>query len=110
MNERDTVYLKQMLEAINQALGYIENKNFTDFQTDQMMQDAVVRKIEIIGESARRLSSSFVGKHSDLPLVEAVSIRNKLIHEYDDIDTKIVWDTVKEDLPKLANSIERLIG
>ena len=109
MNERDTVYLKQMLEAINQVLGFVENKNFDDFQTDQMLQDAVVRKIEVIGESARRLSPSFVDRHSELPLVEAVSIRNKLIHEYDDIDSKIVWDTVKEDLPRLADSIRGLI-
>ena len=109
MIDRDRVYLRQMLEAIEQALGYIRGKDLSDFQSDQMLQDAVVRKIEVVGEAAKRLSASFVEQHSDLPLIEAISIRNKLIHEYDDIDPKIVWDTVKEDLPKLAKAARKLI-
>ena len=75
-----------------------------------MLQDAVIRKIELIGEAARKLSPLFWEKYRKvLPLAEAVSTRNKLIHEYDDIDLKIIWDTVKKDLLELKVKIEEII-
>ena len=109
MIKDDDVYLRQMLEAIETVLSYVNGIKFDDFERDQMLQDAVIRKIEIIGEAARRLSVGFVEDHADLPLVQAVSIRNKLIHEYDDIDLKIVWDTVTVDLQKIKQDIKKLV-
>lgn len=109
MKGRDRVYLQQMLEAMTTAAEYIAGKTFADFKSDQMMQDAVIRKIEVIGEGARRLSDEFVEVHRDLPLIAAVSMRNSLIHEYEDIDIKVVWDTASVDLPKLGEAIESLL-
>lgn len=71
-----------------------------------MLQDAVIRKIELIGEAANRLSTGFWEAYrNSLPLAEAVSTCNRLIHEYDDIDIRIVWNTVINDLPELRVKI-----
>ncbi|MEK7525294.1 MAG: DUF86 domain-containing protein [Patescibacteria group bacterium] len=109
MNDRDSVYLRQMLEAIGVVAEYIDGKKLTDLESDRMLQDAVIRKIEVIGEAARRLSGSFLKAHAELSLLSAITMRNKLIHEYDDIDLKVVWDTVSVDLPKLGEAIEKLL-
>lgn len=109
MRGRDRVYLQQMLEAIETVAGYVAGKTDAEFEADRMLQDAVIRKIEVIGEGARRLSGEFIEAHRNLPLIAAVSMRNSLIHEYDDIDLKVVWDTVSVDLPKLGEEIEKIL-
>lgn len=109
MKGHDRVYLLQMFEAIETVASYVAGKTYAEFEADQMLQDAVIRKIEVIGEGARRLSGEFAQAHGNLPLIAAVSMRNSLIHEYDDIDLKIVWDTVGVDLPKLGEEIEKLL-
>ena len=109
MKERDSVYLKQILEAINAVAGYIEGKSFSEFESDQMLQDAVVRKIEVIGEGARRMSPEFIETHRNLPLIAAIAMRNRLIHEYEDIDLKVVWDTASVDLRKLGEEIGEIL-
>ena len=75
-----------------------------------MLQDAVIRKIELIGEAAKRLFVAFWEQYRDtLPLAEAVSTRNRLIHQYDDIDLKIVWNTIKNDLPAIKRKLKEFL-
>ena len=109
MNNNGT-YLLQALNAIEVATGYVVGVGFTDFENNQMMQDAVIRQLEILGESVRRLDESFIEKHRDLPFLQAISIRNKLIHEYDDIDLEVLWETVKNDLPVFRIQIHKLLS
>ena len=110
MKKNNTVYLRQIIDYVEEIEKYVEKVSFSDFERNGMLQDAVIRKIELIGEAARKLSPLFWEKYRKvLPLAEAVSTRNRLIHEYDDIDLKIIWDTVKEDLPELKEKIEELI-
>lgn len=103
----DLVYLKQIVEHVDRVEDYLKGVSFEDFENNGLLQDAVIRKIELIGEVARRLTPDFWEKYREvLPLAEAVSTRNRLIHEYDDVDLKIVWNTVKNDLPDLKMKIE----
>jgi uncharacterized protein with HEPN domain len=100
------VYLRQILDYINDIESYVRSTNFSDFETNVLLQDAVIRKIELIGEAAKRLSVTFWEQYRDnLPLAAAVSTRNRLIHQYDDIDLKIVWNTIKIDLPVLQQKL-----
>ncbi|PIU73353.1 hypothetical protein CO009_02765 [Candidatus Shapirobacteria bacterium CG_4_8_14_3_um_filter_35_11] len=106
----DFVYLQQINDFINEIESYIGNIGFDDFAQSGLLQDAVVRKIELIGESAKRLSLNFWKKYkNELPLAQAVSTRNRMIHQYDDIDLKIVWNTIKNDLPDLKKKIKEII-
>ena len=104
------VYLKQIIDYVNDIEKYIEGVNIDDFEKNGMLQDAVIRKIELIGESANRLSVEFWEKYrNELPLAQAVSTRNRMIHQYDDIDLKIVWNTIKNDLPDLRRKLEEMV-
>jgi len=106
----DFVYLQQINDFINEIESYIGNIGFDDFAQSGLLQDAVVRKIELIGKSAKRLSLNFWKKYkNELPLAQAVSTRNRMIHQYDDIDLKIVWNTIKNDLPDLKKKIKEII-
>ena len=66
-------------------------------------------EIEIIGEAARNISDEFRENHSKLPWGKMTGIRNKIIHEYFNINYAIVWDTVKDDLPLLKRSIKKIL-
>ena len=90
------VYLRQIVDYVDNIEAYVKSTDFNGFVNNNLLQDAVIRKIELIGEAAKRLSVEFWEQYRDtLPLAEAVSTRNRLIHQYDDIDLKIVWNTIK---------------
>jgi uncharacterized protein with HEPN domain len=74
-----------------------------------MAHDAVVRQIEIIGEAARNVSAEFQEKYPKLPWAKMIGIRNKVIHEYFNVNYSVVWDTINEDLPLLKRSIKKIL-
>lgn len=73
-----------------------------------MRQDAAIRQLEIISEAASKLSKEFSTKNPDFPLKEAISMRNFLIHGYNDVDLEVVWKTVQEDIPLVKEKLESL--
>ena len=107
--ERDQVYLLDILQAARLALSYVKGMTKEAFLADTQCQDSVVRRIEIIGEASRRISDQTKALYPSVPWKEMVNMRNLMIHEYDDVDMEIVWDTVQEDLPSLVALIEPLV-
>ena len=99
---RDREYLLDILQAAKLALSYVAGKNKEQFSKDTQCQDAVIRRLEIIGEAARRIPEATKATLPQLPWTVMVGLRNVLIHEYDDVDLAIVWNTVADDLPKLV--------
>jgi len=83
--------------------------NREDFLDDLQCQDAVIRRLEIIGEAARRISAKSQKKFSDLPWSDMIGMRNMMIHEYDGVDMYIIWETVNTDLPPLIDVIECIL-
>ena len=106
---RDSVYLLDILKAAKLALNYLEGKRREEFLKDTQCQDAVIRRLEIIGEAAGRVSAATTTKFPNLPWKKMVSMRNIMIHEYEDVDLGIVWDTVQNDLPPLITLLDPLI-
>ncbi|MEO5888440.1 MAG: DUF86 domain-containing protein [Anaerolineales bacterium] len=109
MKKDDTVYLRHILDAIELVEDYTKGMSENDFLSNSMAHDAVVRQIEIIGEAARNISDEFQEKHSSLPWAKMTGIRNKVIHEYFNINYSIVWDTVQDDLPLLKKSVKKIL-
>jgi len=109
MKKDNLVYLKQISEFIVNIEEYAEDLNYNDFEVDYKTQDAIIRKLELIGEAANRLSYEFIDLHPSFPVKQAIAIRNKLIHEYEEVDIKIIWDTIKNDLPIVKSSIENIL-
>lgn len=107
--QRDREYLLDILEAAKLAIDYIGDKTREEFFGDLQCQDAVIRRLEIIGEAARRISEETRAAYPDLPWSDMVSMRNIMIHEYDDIDLAIVWETVHNDLLPLINALGKIL-
>ncbi|MCX9013086.1 MAG: DUF86 domain-containing protein [Candidatus Methanoperedens sp.] len=107
--QRDREYLLDILEAAKLAIEYINGKTREEFFSDIQCQDAVIRRLEIIGEAARRISEDARTEYPDLPWSDMIGMRNVMIHEYDDVDLVIVWETVKNDLPPLVESLEKIL-
>lgn len=107
--QKDDAYLLDILDSAMQAVFYLNNISFADFENDIKTQDAVIRRLEMIGEASSRTSQQFQATYRDLPWNKMKAMRNFLIHEYDDIDMKIVWDTVKNNLPPLISELEKIV-
>jgi len=107
---KDKLYLHHILDAIKKIEKYTRDKSFDNLKASDLLYDAVLREIEIIGEASRNLSDNFKEQHADLPLHQAMGMRNQLIHGYFNIRPEIVWQTCQEDIPKLKKQIEKLIS
>jgi uncharacterized protein with HEPN domain len=108
MKENDLVYIKHILEAIDKIERYLGSVSYVEFSKNDMIIDAVVRELEVIGEAAGNISKELKNKNPELPWRESSDMRNFLIHEYFGVNAKTVWDTCKVDLPGLKKQIENL--
>lgn len=109
MREDDRIRLRHMLDAAEEALEFAAGKKREDLDNDRMLALALVRSIEIIGEAGARVSEEGRTEVLNVPWREIVTMRNRLIHAYFDVDLDIVWETVQRDLPPLSVSLERAL-
>jgi uncharacterized protein with HEPN domain len=99
------VFITHMLESISLIENYTADIGKERFLKSSQIQDAVIRRLEIIGEAARNMPDDFKEKHSDIPWREITGLRNILIHEYFGIDLELTWTTVKNSLPELKQKL-----
>lgn len=105
-------YLSHIQQAIERISTYLDGVSRDDFVADTLLQDAVIRNLEIVGEASRNIvrhHPEFAEKHQELPLQSAYEMRNILAHGYFEIDLAIVWDTTKRDLPGLLQNISQTL-
>ena len=107
--QHDKAYILDILEAAKLALAYLGEKTKEEFLNDLQCQDAVIRRLEIIGEAAGRITEETKSALSKFPWREMVGMRNVMIHDYDDIDMVIVWETVRNDLSPLISALESIL-
>ncbi|PIS23371.1 hypothetical protein COT49_00795 [candidate division WWE3 bacterium CG08_land_8_20_14_0_20_40_13] len=101
MEKDDAIYVEDIVKACQKIIEYTEDFDADDFIGDSLTQDAVLRNFEVIGEAANKLPWKFVKTYPKFPIKDAIAMRNKVIHEYKNVDLDIVWDTVKKDIPRL---------
>lgn len=110
MNKKDLIYIYHINDSIKKILEYCEGISEEDFIKKSLVQDAVIRKIEIIGEASSKLSKEFKSENNFIPWKNIVGMRNKLIHDYFGVDVIAVWQTVNTDIPELKGQIEIIIN
>ena len=104
----DLVYIEHIQSCIDRILSYAEGLDYDSFLKKQVVQDAIVRQLEIIGEATKRISIEFKNSHPQIPWKVMSGMRDKLIHDYIDIDFRMVWSTAKKDIPELDRLLKEL--
>ncbi len=102
--------IQDILESVEGAQNYVAGMSFDDFLKDQRTIDAVVRKLTIVGEAAVHVPDTICGKSPDVPWIDMRAMRNFVVHEYFGVSERIVWDTVRDDLPGVVEPLKRLLS
>lgn len=103
------VYLEDMVEAIEKVEKYLNGVNEEQFSHDTILQDAVIRRLMIIGEAATKLSDDIKQQAPEIPWKTIISFRNVAIHVYAEVSMEKVWEIYKQDLPPLIGQLRTLL-
>jgi uncharacterized protein with HEPN domain len=103
------VALRHMLDHAREAAALAGGRTRAELDEDRLLQLALSRLVEVIGEAASRVPVEVQGRHPELPWREAIGARNRLIHGYDLVDLDILWEIVATDLPLLIAQVERAL-
>ena len=107
--QRLSDYLNHILEAIERIEEYVSELDEMAFLGNKLVQDAVIRNFEVIGEASNNIEKrfpEFVAAHPELPLTSAYQMRNAVAHGYFQVDFEILWKTIQRDLPGLHTKVE----
>ena len=110
MNEEITTLLCHILEATERIEEFTEGFSENDFLSSVKTQDAVLRRLEIIGEASKSLQASFLGEHQEISWREMIRMRDKLIHGYFGVDLQITWNVVTDEIPTLKKKIKMILS
>jgi uncharacterized protein with HEPN domain len=103
------LFLKDIVQAMEAIEKFVQGMNFEKFIEDDKTSSAVIRKFEIIGEATRNIPDWIREKHPHIPWKRMVGMRDRLIHAYFGIDYRLVWDTIKLEIPKLKPELEKIL-
>ncbi|MFO0965567.1 MAG: HepT-like ribonuclease domain-containing protein [Gemmataceae bacterium] len=106
----DQTRLQHMLRHAEEALQFSSGRQRVDLDTDRLLNLALVRLLEIIGEAATRVSSSVQAAHAGIPWPQIIGLRNRLIHGYDAVDLDILWNILQIDLPPLVSDLRAIVS
>ena len=104
----DELHIESLIDAIHQAIAFIHDTSFEEFEFDDKTSSAVIRKLEVIGESSKNLSATFKSKYPHIPWTDMIRTRDKIAHDYIDVDLAIVWDIVTLQLPTILDQLKVL--
>jgi len=109
MNKDLTIFIKHILDSIKSIESFSKGVSKSDFMKDDLKASAIIRKLEIIGEAAKNISSEFRKKYPKIEWKEIAGLRDKLIHHYFGVNLERVWNVVKDDIPKLKKQISEIL-
>ena len=105
----DKIRLQHILDAIEEIHKYLIAADLSIFLENSMMRFACIKQMEIIGEASNHLSAELKSKFSEIEWAQIVGMRNVFAHEYFGIDTSLVWEIIKNDIPDLNDKVEHIL-
>ena len=109
MTKDPRIFLRHILESLSLISEYTSNLSKDTFLASPQGQDAVIRRLEVIGEAVRNLPTEFRGEHPEVPWCQIAGMRDVLIHEYFGVDLELTWQTIQDDLPDLDRSLSAIL-
>ncbi len=106
----DSIRLQHISEAIHEIETYLVSSDFTEFISNSMMRFACIKQMEIIGEVSNHISEEIKSKFTDIEWAQIVGMRNVIVHEYFGVDTNLVWEINKNDIPYLKEKISVVVS
>lgn len=110
MGKQPKVFIQHMLDSIMLIEKYLQGKTKDDFLSSEQLQDAVIRRLEIIGEAVKNLPEEIFKKHPALPWKQVAGMRDILIHQYFGIDLELTWEVIQVEVPALKSKLETLLN
>lgn len=109
MSRSVQILLEDILESIGLIQGYVTGASKEEFERNPMMQDAVFRRLEVIGQAVKGLPLDLRDQHPEVPWKEITGTRDILAHEYFRVDTDLVWDMILHNLPELREEVQTVL-
>ncbi len=109
MKKEPLVFVGHINDVIIKIELFTKGVTKEEFMKNEMLQFAVFRGLEIIGETSKNVPLSFRKEHPSVPWRSTAGIRDKLIHHYFGVDLQIVWDIIKQDLPSLKKNVQKIL-
>lgn len=110
MKKEPEVFLGHIIDSIALIEQYSEDMLEPEFKKNRPLQDAIIRRLEIIGEAVKNLPASFRTKHPEIPWKQIAGMRDILIHEYFDVDLDLTWRVVKQELPRIKRNLSSILA
>ncbi len=108
MKRHYSLFVKDILDCINKIQEFVGDMDYKQFKENDLVNSAVIRKLEIIGEASKNIPDFIREKYPEIPWKDMARMRDKIIHFYFGVDYEIVWKVIKERLPELKEKIERV--
>ena len=102
-------FIEDIIDTINKSLKFVENISYDEFTRDDKTLFAVIRAIEIIGEAVKNIPEDIRRDYPEIPWKGMAGMRDKVIHDYFGVDSKVVWDTIKNRFPEVRPLFERML-
>ena len=108
MIKDDLAYIEHILDCIRKIYDFSKGLSLKEFKINELVQDAIIRNIEIIGEASKRIFKATKQNYREIPWKEIAGMRDKLIHDYLGVDVTVVWKTIHQDIPTLEKLIREI--
>ena len=109
MKKDPEIYLGHILEAIEKIKRFSKDMDRDEFLENDLVMDAIVRNIEIIGEATKNLPEEFKKENPEIPWKDIAGMRDRIVHFYFGLDFEVIWDTVQIDIPDLEKKIRKAL-
>ena len=103
---RNDVVVEKMIRLIEKLEKYCENITYEEFEKNEMLTEACIFNISQLGELTRKIDEKFEEEHPQIPWRQLYGLRNRIVHDYGNVDLTIVFETLKNDIPEVLKLIQ----